>query len=452
MEVDIVGVTGAATGDGNLWFELAAFIALIAGSAFFSCTETAMTAASRARMMALENDGNKKAALVNKLRERKDRLIGALLLGNNFINIFASAFATSVMIQVFGEKGIVYATIGVTAAVLVFAEVMPKTYALMHPDKLALLFARPVAVVVSLFSPVTHTVAQIVNLTFKLFRVDKAGNTSEAQEEELRGAIDLLGEESDGREGQEQKAMLRSILDLADIEVEKIMVHRKNVRMINADTPVGKIVDEVLHSAFTRLPVWKDNQDNIIGIVHTKLLLQEIRNCNGDVSKVNLKNAMMDPWFIPESTTLFDQLQAFRRRREHFAVMVDEYGALSGVVTLEDILEEIVGQIDDEHDVAVTGVKPQPDGSFLVDGKVTIRDLNREMDWGLPDEEYSTIAGLLLFESQRIPQVGQTYTFFDCHFDILKKHRNQITLVRVIPPRDEDEDDEAHDRIYEVGT
>lgn len=438
--------------DGNFWFELIAFFVLIICSAFFSGSETAMTAASRARMTTLENDGDKRAQLVNKLRERKDRLIGSLLLGNNFVNTLASALAASVMIQIFGEAGIVYATVVVTAMLLIFSEVMPKTYALMHPDKMALLVAPFVSLIVSVFSPVTHAVAKIVDTVFRLFRVDRGADTSEAQEEELRGVIDLLGDEDrDGEEGHAKRFMLRSILDLAGIKVEQIMVHRKDILMINADFPVAKIVDEVLHSAFTRLPVWKDRQDNIIGVIHTKLLLQEMRRCGGDVTKVDLGRIMMDPWFIPESTTLFAQLQAFRSRREHFAIMVDEYGALMGVITLEDILEEIVGQIDDEHDTAVSGVRPQPDGSFIIDGKVTIRDLNREMDWGLPDEDYSTVAGLILFESQRIPQVGQVFTFFDFRLEVLKKQRNQITQVRVTPPADGNENGSDHDRIYEVG-
>ena len=424
----------------NFWYEFMGLIFLIGCSAFFACSETALTAASRARMYTLENDGNARARLVNKLRERKDSMIGALLFGNTLVNILSGALATSVMIRIFGEAGIAYATIGVTALVLVFAEVLPKTYALINPDRLALLIARPVAVVVAIFSPITYTVTKIVEGVFQIFGVRPHVNTEE-HEEELRGAIHLFKETMDVEEDQEKGAMLRSILDLADVKVEEIMIHRKNVRMINIEQPVARIIDEVLHSAFTRLPVWKESPDNIIGVIHTKLLLREMLHCNGDVSKVNIANAMMDPWFIPESTTLFDQLQAFRKRREHFSMMVDEYGALMGVVTLEDILEEIVGEISDEHDVAVTGVRPQPDGSYIIDGKVTIRDLNRELDWGLPDEEYSTIAGLILFESQRIPNVGQTYTFFDFRFEILKKQKNQISLVRVIPlPKDDAEE------------
>lgn len=437
---------------GDFMTELILFLVLLVCSGFFSGSETALTAASRARMHRLESDGNSRAKLVNRLRENKESLIGGLLLGNNLVNIFASALATSVLMKLFGEAGIAYATLGVTLLVLIFAEVMPKTYALLYTDRVALMVAPVVAVLVAVFSPATKMISRLVNGVFRLFGVDHDVHTFAAQEEELRGAIDLLGENAidETGEGQEKRAMLRSILDLADVNVEKIMVHRKNVRMINADQPVEKIVDDVMHSSFTRLPVWKESPDNIVGVVHTKLLLQELRQCGGDVTKLDLNRAMMEPWFIPETATLFDQLQEFRRRREHFAIMVDEYGSLMGVVTLEDILEEIVGQIDDEHDIAVEGVRPQADGSYLVDGKVTIRDLVRDLDWdSLPqDDDYATVAGLILFESQRVPSVGQSFTFHGFRFDILKKQRNQITVVRVTPPVDEEE---GGDRLREVG-
>jgi len=419
----------------NYWLDLGAFVALLVASGFFAGAETALTGASRARMVALENDGNRMATMVLMLREKKEQLISALLLGNSFMNIFASSLATSVLLQFFGEKGIAIATLGVTVIVFVFAEVMPKTYALMHADRMALVLAVPVRFVVMIFSPVTVTVGKVVGATFRLFGVDTKGHSETAHEEELRGAIELF-KGSDAEEPVEQAkgAMLRSIMDLADVTVEKIMVHRKNVNMINLAMPVPEIVDAVLASTYTRIPVWKDSTDNIIGVIHTKLLLQELRNCGGNIAKVNVNNAMMEPWFIPESTTLLDQLQAFRRRREHFAIMVDEYGVVTGVVTMEDILEEIVGQIDDEHDSAVAGVRPQPDGTLIVDGKVTIRDLNRDFDWRLPDEDFSTLAGLLLFETQRIPAVGQTFNFYDFRFEVLKRQRNQIVLVRVTPP------------------
>jgi Mg2+/Co2+ transporter CorB len=420
----------------DFWVELTLFFVLLLASAFFSGAETALTAVSRARMHKLEGDGNRRARLVNRLRASRERLLGALLLGSTLVNISASALATSVLIQLVGDAGVIYATFGVTLLVLIFAEVMPKTYAMLHADRVALFISPLVTAVVTIFSPFTRATTKIINGMFHLLRIDRGSDSVEAQVEELRGAIDLLSdEEEDEGEGQEKRAMLRSILDLEDVNVEQIMVHRKNVRMINIDLPVARLVDEVLHSTFTRLPVWKESPDNIVGVVHTKLLLQEMRRCGGDVSLIDIGRAILEPWFIPESTTLFDQLQAFRRRREHFAIMVDEYGALMGVVTLEDILEEIVGQIDDEHHMVVAGVRPQPDGSYIVEGKVTIRDLKREMDWNIPDDGYSTVAGLLLFESQRIPSVGQTFVYHGFRFDVLKKQRNQITSVRVTPPQ-----------------
>lgn len=417
----------------NFWIELAGYLALIGVSAFFAGAETALTAVSRARMHTLESDGNMRAKLVNQLRERKEKLIGGLLLGNTLSHVAASALATSVLIQAFGSSGVIYATVIVSTMLLIFGEVVPKTYAMIHADRVSLFIAPVIDFFLKVLSPVIYSVEKSVHGTFRLLGVSHAKGMSGAHEEELRGAIQLFKETLDIEEDQEKGAMLRSILDLADVKVEEIMVHRKDVRMINIDLPTIRIIDDVLHSAFTRLPVWRESPDNIVGVIHTKLLLRELRQCDGNVAKVNVANTMMEPWFIPESTTLFDQLQAFRKRQEHFSIMVDEYGALMGVVTLEDILEEIVGEIGDEHDGTSTGVHPQPDGSYLIDGKVTIRDINRDLDWGLPDEEYSTLAGLLLFESQRIPAVGQTYTFFEHRFEILKKQKNQISLVRVTP-------------------
>lgn len=433
-------------------FELVLFFVLLLISAFFSGSETALTAASRARMHRMQAEGSQRAAMVNRLREQKDRLIGGLLLGNNLVNISASALATSVLIKIFGEAGVAYATLGVTVLVVLFSEVMPKTYALLHPDRMSLRVAPAVSIFVFLFSPITREISRFVMSLFRLFGVKPDSDSAFAQQEELRGAIDLLGHQEtvtdDAGERQETRAMLKSILDLADVSVEKVMVHRKNVRMINADQPLDRIVDEVMHSSFTRLPVWRESPDNIIGVIHSKLMLQELRQCGGDVEKIDITRAMMEPWFIPESATLFEQLQAFRRRREHFAIMVDEYGALVGVITLEDILEEIVGQIDDEHDIAVAGVRPQQDGTFIVDGKVTIRDLNRDLGWNMPDEDYSTVAGLLLYESQRIPSVGQSFNFHGFRFDVLKKQRNQITLVKMTP---QEPANMTGDRMREVG-
>ncbi len=411
---------------------LVTIFVLLVFSAFFSGSETAMTALSRARLHAQEKEGNKRAKLVNKIRERKDRMIGALLLGNNFVNIMASAVATSMFIRLFGESGVVYATFVMTAVVLIFSEVLPKTYALHNADRLALRVAPLVRLIILFLSPITEMVTWIVRGILRVFGVDISKVSTGSHLELLRGVIDL--HHGPGQETKQQRAMLRSILDLIDVTVEDIMIHRSHVTMIDSDLSKKQIIEEVMATPYTRLPLWRNDQDNIIGVLHVKMLLKELNDNDGDGDKIDISKVIMEPWFIPETTTLFDQLQAFRERKEHFAIVVDEYGSFMGVVTLEDILEEIVGDIDDEHDVSVPGVRKFQDGSFLVDGSVTLRDLDREFNWSLPDEEYSTLAGLILHESQMIPAVGQSFSFYNFRFDVIKRQRNQITKIRVTPP------------------
>ena len=400
-----------------------AIFVLILLSGFFSGSETALTAASTARMHARAKAGNKRAALVQKIREKKDRLIGALLLGNNLVNILASALATSVLIKIFGEAGVVYATLVMTLVVLIFAEVLPKTYALHFADRMSMRIAPVIRIVVFIFSPITEMVTWIVRQCLKLLGVNLSKVSQGSHLELLKGAIEM--HQGPGQKTQEQRAMLRSILDLFDVDVEEIMIHRRNVTMIEADQNIQDIVSQVLASPFTRLPLWKDDQDNIIGVVHAKLLLKALNEVSGDASQIKIQDVIMDPWFIPETTNLYDQLQEFRRRKEHFAVVVDEYGAFMGVVTLEDILEEIVGEINDEHDISVPGCRKLSSGGYFVEGTVPIRDLNREFEWDLPeDEDYSTIAGLILYQSRTIPEVGQSFMFQDFRFDIVKRTRS----------------------------
>ena len=417
----------------DLWLNIAGIVGLLIASAFFSGSETAFTAASRARMHQMAKKGSKPAQTVNKLRAQSERLIGAILIGNNLVNILAASLTTSIMIALFGSDGVVFSTLIMTAVIVIFSEVMPKTYALNNADRLALLVAPVVRVLVIVFSPVSRTVQILVRGVLRIFGVQIAGDLgSDASEEELRGAIEL--HQGEDGEGHQERAMLHSVLDLADLEVGEIMTHRKNIVIIDADLPPAEIIDQVLNSPYTRIPLWRDEQDNIIGVLHAKSLLRELRGHGGNVEGIDVAALAAQPWFIPDSTTLFDQLQAFRTRREHFALVVDEYGTLMGIVTLEDILEEIVGEISDEHDVTVVGVRPQPDGSYLVDGTVTLRDINREFNWDLPDEDASTVAGLVLHESRQIPEIGQVFTFYGFRFEILRKQRHQITLLRLTPP------------------
>ena len=300
---------------------------------------------------------------------------------------------------------------------------------------MALAIAPLVSAIVVILAPVTAALNMLVRGLFMLFGINfKEDEAQEPIEEELRGAIDLHAGED--QVIQHERAMLRSVLDLDDVHVSEIMVHRKKVVMINADSPVDVVIAEALNSPYTRIPLWRGQPDNIVGVLHAKALLRAMKERGEKRAPLDVVALAAKPWFIPESTTLLDQLHAFRRRRQHFALMVDEYGSLMGIVTLEDILEEIVGEISDEHDIAATGVHPESGGSYIIDGSVTIRDLNRQFDWRLPDKEAATVAGLILLESRRIPEIGQAFKFHDFRFEILQRLRHQITSVRITPPKE----------------
>lgn len=409
---------------------------LLVLSAFFSGSETALTAASRSLIHQLERKGNRRAGLVNQLCEDKESLIGSILVGNNLVNILASVLATSVLIGIFGEAGVVYATIIMTVIVIAFAELLPKTYAIQNADRVSLAIAPVLRIFVIVLSPVARILQISVRALLRLFGIDiSAGKGLTSAAEMLRGAIDLHSREEPAIE--QERVMLSSILDLADVDVREIMVHRNNVVMVDVSAPSKDIVQQIVDSSYTRIPLWRDKSENIIGVLHAKALLKAMQSLHGQqtIDPVALASP---PWFIPESTHLLDQLQAFRHRREHFAIVVDEYGTFMGIVTLEDILEEIVGDISDEHDIATHGIRKQVDGSAIVEGTITIRDLNREFDWQLPDEFAATIAGLVIHESRQIPDMGQVFVFHEFRFEILQRHRNQITSLRVTPPRTTD--------------
>ena len=410
----------------SMWLLALTIGLLIVASAFFSSAETALTAASDARMRQLTNKGDKRAKIVEKLRADREGLIGSILIGNNAVNVLGSALANSFAIALFGEGGLVWATIGMTVLLVVFAEVMPKTYAFTYADSYALRIAPVLQLVVRALSPLS---VGIRLLATQIIRPNP--DASENREEELRGLIELQGNDGNA-DDRERKAMLSSILDLNEISVEAIMTHRGTVSMINADDKVEHILRYVLNSPHTRHPVFSGKSDNIVGVLHVKDLLRAVGEAEtGMTTPETVQNIASDAYFIPETTLLFDQLQAFRSRREHFAVVVDEYGDFRGIVTLEDILEEIVGDIDDEHDVDLAGLAPQADGSWLVDGNVTIRDLNRTLGWHLPDEDASTVAGLVLFESRTIPSPGQEFRFHDIRFRIVKRKGNRLTRLRL---------------------
>ena len=404
---------------------------LIALSSFFSGSETALTAASRARMHHLAGEGDRRARAVERLTKDRERLIGAILLGNNAVNILASALATSVLISVVGDAGVAYATIGMTLVILIFAEVLPKTYAIRQPDRMALRVAPVLGPIVWLLSPIVGAVRLVVSATLSAAGASQGPRTASAAEEELRGTITLQAQE--GAMVKHEHDMLHSILDLEDVEVGSVMTHRKTMEMIDAGAAPADILDQVVRSPHTRLPVWKGEPDNIVGVLHARDMLRAVHANLHDLDRLDVLSIVTEPWFVPETTPLDEQLHSFRERRAHFALVVDEYGSLMGLVTLEDIIEEIVGEIVDEHDIAPGGVVEKADGSFLMPGTVAIRDLNRAYDWDLPDEEAATIAGLVLNEALEIPEIGESFSLNEFTFEVRARKRNQITRLRVIP-------------------
>ncbi len=413
---------------------IGAIVFLLFSSAFFSGSETALTAASRARMHKLESDGDRRARRVNQLIRDRERLIGSILVGNNLVNILATTLASSLFVTWFGAGGlaIAVATATMTILIVLFSEVAPKTAALTRPDTLALVVAPLIRWIVLLFSPVTFVAGHVVRAFLSVFGLNPAdAERIFSAADELRGAVDLHHEE--GELEKSARDIVRGALDLDEITVGEIMVHRKSIDMLDIEEKPAALLAQAMKSGHTRFPLYRRETENIVGVLHVKDFLRALWELDGDVSKVVVADIARKPYFAPETTTLQEQLDNFRKGQEQFALIVDEYGSIRGLVTMEDIIEEIVGEIEDEHDSPVQGVRPQADGSINVDGSVTIRDLNRVMDWSLPDAEAVTIAGLVIHEAQSIPEVGQTFSFHGFRFRILRRRRNQITAIKVTP-------------------
>ena len=402
-------------------------------SGYFSGSETALTAANRSRIHHLELDGNRRARLVARLMEDREHLIGAILLGNNMVNIFAATLAGYAFSQAFGEAGVIYATIVMTALVVIFAEVLPKTYAIRNPEAFSLAVAPTMTVMVKILAPVTLAVQWLVFWILRLIGV-RHGDDGTPSEEEIRGTLALYKHE--GGLVKNEHDMLDSILDLGQVEVGEVMTHRRSLVTVDAYAPVDDVIDEILSSPYTRIPLWRNEPDNVIGVLHAKNLLRELRRSKGGTEGLDIVAIAGDPWFVPDTTLLSEQLAQFRGRHAHFALVVDEYGSLMGVVTMEDILEEIVGEIEDEYDEDIYDIAISEDGSVTVEGTATIRDLNREFDWNLPDDEANTIAGLVIHEARVIPEIGQSFVFYEFRFEVTGRQRNQITELRVTPLND----------------
>ncbi|MBU2361150.1 HlyC/CorC family transporter [Loktanella sp. M215] len=429
--------TGASLFDASFWLTAGGIMVLLVMSGFFSGSETALTAASRGKLRAAADRGSSGAQTALDVTEDSERLIGSVLLGNNVVNILATSLATALLTKTFGPNGVALATIVMTLLVLIFAEVLPKTYAITNPESTASLVARPIKIVILLFSPLVSAVRYFVRGVLYVFgvRTDPDSHIL-AVREEIAGALQLG--HSEGVVEKEDRDRILGALDLAERTVEEVMLHRSGIEMVDADQPAADILRQCLESAHTRLPLYRDDPENIVGVIHAKDLLRATHNATADgadrMTRVDIMDVAMPPYFIPETTTLDDQMRQFLKRKTHFALVVDEYGALQGLLTLEDIIEEIVGEIADEFDEEDDYVVTQTeDGAYLIDGSMTIRDVNRAHDWTLPDDEANTVAGLVIHEAQIIPVEGQVFSFHGFRFEVMEKDENRLATLKIRP-------------------
>jgi Mg2+/Co2+ transporter CorB len=426
--------------DATFWITALVILLLLMCSAFFSGSETALTASSRGKLRSQADRGSRGAARALKVLDDSERMIGAILLGNNVVNILSASLATALLTRAFGDSGVAIATFVMTVLVLVFGEVLPKTLAIMNPEPVATRVAAPIRLLILIFSPIVTVVRLVVRGLLGLFGVRAAADADDtAVREEIAGAI-ALGH-SEGIVEKEDRDRILGALDLSERTVEEIMLHRSGIQMIDAALPPMEIMRLCLDSPHTRLPLYRDEPENIVGVLHAKELLRAMHAMLNDgridpeeIAGFDVMLVAMEPYFIPETTTLDDQMRQFLRRHTHFALVVDEYGALQGLITLEDILEEIVGEISDELDVAQEQpVARTADGSYVVDGAMTIRDLNRAHDWTMPDDEANTIAGLVIHEAQMIPQPGQVFSFHGFRFEVMDMQGNRIASLKIKP-------------------
>ncbi|MES2906250.1 MAG: HlyC/CorC family transporter [Pseudomonadota bacterium] len=418
--------------ENHLFSVLIIVLVLLVVSGLLSLAETAFTAANKARLLTLQHAGDKRAKRVGRLLQVRDRVVASLLLGNNVVNILATALTSSAFLIMFDEVGVFYATAVMTVLIVIYGEIMPKTYALLHPESSVLAFNRIIKFFYLILGPIARGCSLIAYLTLRLFGI-KLGMDSPLVDphDEIRGAVNLLHLE--GGVEKIDKDMLGGLLDLKELTVSDIMIHRTKMNALDIDLPADQFITQALDSPHTRLPVWQGDPENIIGVLHIKSLVRALHGVDGDANAVVIAQIITPPWFIPDTTALGEQLRMFRKRKAHFALVVDEYGEVMGLVTLEDIIEEIVGDISDETDQDIQGVRILPGNIVIANGSVAIRDINRALDWNLPDEEATTLAGLVIHEARSIPELGQIFTFYGFKFEVIRRERNRITRLRITP-------------------
>lgn len=404
-------------------------IALLFFGALASCFETAVTACSRARTHRLADNGNKKAKILQQLLLQREKVVGTMILINNLVSILSSVLTTSVLIAFFGEIGLFYATIAMTILTVIFCDIGPKSLALKIPNQIALFFAPLIKFLVVTCFPVIHFVQKFVDFVIGFFFTSKK-KSFHAELEEIRETVDLKHKE--GGIVKYDRDMLEGVLDLSDTEISEIMVHRKDISSINIDLKAEEVIKQALDSSYTRVGLWQGNKENIVAVLNVRKLLKALYLHKGDLTNFNIKTITKAPWFVPATNSLKTQLFAFRKHQRKFAFVVDEYGSLLGLITLEDILAEIVGDIrekDRQEDLNITKVSH---GTYKISAKTLIRDVNKELNWDIEESEHAyNIAGLIISKIDRIPEEKESFVIDGYSFQILKKNGNDLVFVKV---------------------
>jgi Mg2+/Co2+ transporter CorB len=403
-------------------------ILLLAFSSFLAAAETAITASSPGKIQKLKAKGNLRADLVLMILKTKEQVISTLLIGNSLINTICTTMATGIFIEWLGDNlGTIVSSAVMAIVIIVFAEVVPKAIAVAKAEEIAIFASPIIRVFLRILRPLNYVLDLIIKIFCYIFKINLKSTISGT--DEVRGVIEHHHQE--GNVYKVDRDMLGGVLDIRDMVVSEIMVHRSSMVSIDIDLPNEEIISYALSSAYTRIPVWKNNQENVIGVLHIKDLLRKLYDSGNDLKNFNIKDSITEPWFIPDHALVIQQLNAFRDKKNHLAIVVDEYGGLQGIITLEDILEEIVGQIYDEHDSFIHDIRQKSETEFIIDGATTIRDLNRELNWNLPDDNANTIAGFIIFEMKKIPNQGEVLKLDNMHISIIKKMKNRIKTVRI---------------------
>jgi len=413
----------------------AILVVLILTSGFFSGSETALMSLNRYRLRHLANGGHRGAQRTARLLERPDRLISLILLGNNFVNILASAIATVIALRLMGEAGIAVATGLLTLVILVFAEVTPKTFATRRAEQVAFFASAVFGPLMTATYPLVLAVNWISSVLLRLLKAEAPADGDEhLSSEELRTVLN----ETAGMVPQRHREMLLNILDLGTVSVNEIMVPRNEIVGIDLEDPWDEVVREIGDSPHSRLLVYRESVDNVVGFVYLRKMLDVLKS--GRITPEYLASVVREPYFIPEGTTLTVQLLNFQRERRRIGLVVDEYGDIQGMVTLEDILEEIVGEFDNDPHAAPTEIRPQGDGSFIVEGTTQVRNLGKALNWNLPSEGPKTLNGIVLEHFENFPPAGATFSFNGHPMTVLAIEGNRVQQVRIEPAVIEDDE------------